>query len=381
MKTIRNIHPAWVAGIIAIAVLLWLASGLVGGKPESPEQAKPKAEPETRLVKVEVTSSQAQVITREAVVNSRTAPVRSVRVKAETSGRVIEVVAKRGATIRKNGVIARLAIKDRNAQLRQAKAVLEQRKLQYAAAQRLHKQDYMTEVDLAQSKANLEIAQAEVERIQQDISHTVIRAPFAGVLETRPVEVGDYVSVGDEIGYIIEQDPFIVRGSVSEDVIGHLQTGQPGRVTLINDEVKEGVLRYIAGEADPETRTYPVELLVANPEGRLIAGTSATMRLPLEDVSAHELEPATLTLDENGDFGIKSVDDNGRVHFFKADIVRNESGKVWLAGLPERLHVISVGQGFVSAGDQVEVVKDTARNSAATAAGEAAEEELVEAQP
>lgn len=356
MNTIKNLHPAWIAGIIAVAVTLWVLSGVGADNADTADEAeKPVKVAKASIVKVEVTSSQAQEITREAEVNSRTAPVRSVRVRAETSGRVIEVVTRRGAKIKKGGIIARLALNERKAQLRQANAVLQQRRLQNEAAQRLREGDYMTEVELAQAKANYEIALADVERIQQDINHTVIRAPFSGVLESRDVEVGDYVKVGDEIGYIIEQDPFIVRGSVSEDVIGYLEIGQPGSVTLINNEVKEGVVRYIAGEADKQTRTYTVELLVANPDGRLIAGTSALMRLPLETVKAHELEPATLTLNKDGKFGIKSVDSDDRVRFYEAKIVRNKDEMVWLAGLPDDIRVITIGQDYVTEGDTVEV--------------------------
>ncbi len=356
MNTIKNLHPAWIAGIIAVAVTLWVLSGVGADNADTADEAeKPVKVAKASIVKVEVTSSQAQEITKEAEVNSRTAPVRSVRVRAETSGRVIEVVTRRGAKIKKGGIIARLALNERKAQLRQANAVLQQRRLQNEAAQRLREGDYMTEVELAQAKANYEIALADVERIQQDINHTVIRAPFSGVLESRDVEVGDYVKVGDEIGYIIEQDPFIVRGSVSEDVIGYLEIGQPGSVTLINNEVKEGVVRYIAGEADKQTRTYTVELLVANPDGRLIAGTSALMRLPLETVKAHELEPATLTLNKDGKFGIKSVDSDDRVRFYEAKIVRNKDEMVWLAGLPDDIRVITIGQDYVTEGDTVEV--------------------------
>ncbi len=378
MKTLRSLHPAWIATIIAIAVLIWLASGLFKSGPEpagsdAPAAAK-TASDAAELVKVKVTASQGEMISREAVISGRTAPMRSVRVKAQTTGRVAAVVAERGAFVKEGAVIARLAPDDRPAQLRQARAVLEQRKLQYEAAQRLRKQDYMTEVDLAQSKANLEIAQADVERIQQDISHTVIRAPFAGILEQRPVEVGDFVSVGDEIGYVLQQNPFIVRGSVSEDVVSYLEVGGAGSVTLIDGEAKQGALRYIAAEADEQTRTYAVELEVPNAEGRLIAGTSAEMRLPLEEVLAHELEPATLTLNEAGQFGIKTVDEQDRVHFYAADVVRNEDGKVWLAGLPQALRVITVGQGFVSEGDRVDVSTDAP-------AGMDNEEELVETQP
>ena len=364
----RNIHPAWIAGLIAVAVTLWVLSGVVGTPGETAttdnDNTTETSEPEDKLVKVEVTASQAIEMAREARVNGRTAPVRSVRVRAETSGRISSIATERGANIKKGGVIARLALNERSAQLKQSEAVLEQRRLQYEAAQRLHKDDYMTEVDLAQSKANYEIAKADVTRIKQDISHTVIRAPFAGVLETRNVEVGDYVKVGYEIGYLIEQDPFIVRGSVSEDVVGYLQTGQPGSVTLINNDKREGVIRYIAGEADEQTRTYMVELLVANPEGRLIAGTSAQMHLPMETVLAHELEPATLTLNDAGDFGIKTVNEKGRVDFYKADIVRNKDDKVWLTGLPTDLQVITIGQDFVASGDEVEVINKQSDNGA-----------------
>lgn len=357
MKLLSNLHPAWIAGLILIAVLLWLASGI--NPTEAPADQTASAEEKApKLVKVEITASQAQAMLREAIVSARTAPVRSVRVRAQTSGRVSEIVAQRGALITKGAVIARIALDERQAQLRQAKAVLQQRSLQYKAAERLHKQDYMTEVELAQSKANLEIAQAEVDRTNKDISHTVLRAPFTGVLDQRPVEVGDYVKVGDEIGYVIEQDPFIVRGSVSEDQVALLKVGQSGSATLINDEIREGKVRYISGEADEQTRTYQVELEIPNPQGRLIAGTSAQLRLPLEEVSAHQLEPAVLTLNKDGEFGIKSVDKSNHVHFHKADIVRNEEGKVWLSGLPETLEVITVGQGFVSAGDKVIIDRD-----------------------
>lgn len=360
MQRVRQIHPAWVAGIIMLAVLVWLLSGLGN---DTPQEEQAAAGPETRRVTVRVTGSQAETIMREAVVSARTAPVRSVRLRAETQGRIAEIGTQRGARVAQGDVIVRLAPAERPAQLKQAQAVFEQRRLQYEAVRRLRADDYMTELELAQSRANLEIAQAEVERIRQDLERTVIRAPFGGILDRRPVEVGDYVTTGDEIGYLIELDPFIVRGSVSEDEVSLLRLGQPGSARLIDGQLRQGRIRYIASEADEQTRTYVVELEIDNPDGRLTAGTSAQLRLPLEEVSAHELEPAVLTLDAAGDFGIKSVDASNRVQFHRADIVRNESGRVWLSGLPPELRIITVGQGFVSAGDSVVVEDEPSRTT------------------
>lgn len=378
MRRLSDIHPAWIAVAIMAAVLLWLATGLIGGGAPAPQPEAERAD-ESAPTKVQVRDSRATEITRKAVVSGRTAPARAVTVRAETSGRVIEVAAERGARIEKGTLIARLAMNDRQARLREASAVREQRRLQYQAAQRMQAKGYQTEVDLAQAKANLESAQAQVEQIREDIQHTEIRAPFAGVLETRPVETGDFVSTGNEIGRVIDTDPLIVRGDVSEDVIGYLEPGQTGTAELPGDRTEEGRLRYIASEADEQTRTYRVELEIPNPDARLIAGASAEMRLPLERVMAHEVEPAILTLDADGAFGINTVGDDDRVHFRAADIVRNRDGKVWLAGLPERLRIITVGQGFVTEGDQVETAVEDGPHASRSASGN--RPEVSEAQP
>lgn len=356
MKDLRKVHPAWLAAALGAAIILWLASGLLSDQPSSSGSTASKSSAD-KLVRVQVRTSRAEQVIREAVVSGVTAPVRSVTLRAETAGQVKQVVAKRGAEVAKNAVIVRLDRGDRPAQLSQAKAIREQRRLQFQAATRLQKQGYQTKLDLATAKANMETAQAQVDAIQDDIKHTVIRAPFAGVLETRPVEEGGYVSVGDEIGRIIDQDPFIVRGDVSEDVVPYLKPGQAGSATLVGGGRVQGELRYVASDADPQTRTYRVELEVSSPDKRLISGASAQLRLPLEKVMAHEVEPAVLTLNAAGEFGIKSVDDDNRVHFDKAHIVRNRDGKVWLDGLADNLRIITVGQGFVRAGDTVDVSK------------------------
>jgi len=348
----QRVHPAWIAAGIALLVSIWMASGLIGD--DVPADARAKADAaEPEPMRVSVSESVAERIVREAVVTGRTAPVRAVDVKAETAGRVVEIAAERGERVAKGQLILRLAIEDRRERLAQAEAALAQRRVQYRAAERLHAKEYQTEIDLAQAKANLEAAKAEVARIRNEIDHTTIEAPFDGVLEAREPEVGDYLRVGDVAGRVVQQSPFLVVGHVSEDVVTKLDPGDPGTATLVDDREVRGRLRYVASEADNETRTYRVELKVTDGDRRLIAGSSAKLRLPLEEVAAHTVEAAALTIDAEGRLGVKTVDGEDRVHFHRADIVRNEDGTVWLAGLPQRVRVISTGQGFVRDGDRV----------------------------
>lgn len=238
--------------------------------------------------------------------------------------------------------------------------MLEQRKLQYEASEKLANQGHLSKVELATARTNYLTAQVELEQANEALASTRIRAPFDGILETRDIELGEFVNPGETVGTVIQNDPFLVRAQVTEDVIGYLETGQTGRVILHDGSEREGVLTYIAQQADSATRTFPVELELPNPDGELAAGRSVVLALPLETRHAHELEPAVLTLDEDGDFGIKTVNARNIVEFHKAQIVQNDNGKVWLANLPDELRIIRVGQGFVATGQKVEAVLNPA---------------------
>ncbi|MAA73532.1 MAG: efflux transporter periplasmic adaptor subunit [Salinisphaeraceae bacterium] len=346
-----------------------MASGLVAPEPDAPtDNATPAAQAEAAPVSVSVRRSIAEAVEEEAEITARTAPIRAVELRAETQGRVVSLQAQAGDRLAENDLILALSQEDRPARLDRAEAVLAQRELQWEAAQKLSEKGYQTRAGVAEARANLASARADVAAIRDELDKTRIRAPFDGVLETRPVEKGDLLRVGDTVGRLVQQSPFLVVGDVSEDVVARIEEGQAGSARLISGETVTGTVRYVAGEADEQTRTYRVELRVSPEAGRLIAGATATLRLPLGTVPAHVVEPAVMTLDDDGAFGIKTVDERDRVHFHPAEIVRNRDGRVWLTGLPEALRIITVGQGFVREGDQVDPQTDNAAAAESTAA-------------
>jgi multidrug efflux system membrane fusion protein len=76
-------------------------------------------------------------------------------------------------------------------------------------------------------------------------------------------------------------------------------------------------------------------------------------------VLAHRLSPARLTLDDEGTVGVKIVDEAGAVEFVPADIALSSSDGIWVAGLPATATIITVGQGFVSAGTRVNAIPES----------------------
>lgn len=349
-----------IAGAIALALGGWLVSGQLelGEAAVGADEVAADPTPAHRVPSVRVRDATAQPVEREIVINGKTEPARAVELRAETDGRVIEVGPERGAPVETGEVLLRLDPRDREALVRQAEATLRQRELESAAARELGRKGFQAETTVAGTEAALEAARAALARAELDLEHTVVRAPFAGVLEKRPVEIGDFIDIGDPVATVIEQDPFVVTGQVPEQDVGRLAVGMPGEAQLVTGQVVEGRLRYIGSQADPATRTFKVELEVDNPDGRFAAGVSTQLRIVTEETLAHRLPASLLSLSDEGQLGVKAVDENNEVVFLPAQIVRADADAVWLGGLPERLRVITVGQGFVRAGDEVRPVTD-----------------------
>ena len=143
-------------------------------------------------------------------------------------------------------------------------------------------------------------------------------------------------------------------------MLGNCALGDLAEVRLVTGAEIGGTVRFVSRTANPATRTFRVEIEVDNPEGVIVEGMTATLRLALGRVMAHRVSPAVLTLSDDGVLGVKAVDAEGVVHFHPASLVSESQDGVWLGDLPERLNLITVGQEFVRTGERVRPVPESA---------------------
>lgn len=350
-----------IAILLAVGAFAWIVSGQFdnGERKAIAVTEKPAEQAEAPLPTVRVMRITAATRPRSIVVNGRAEASRMVQLRAEIPGAIVHVGATEGAPVLKGQVIVRVATEDRKARLAESKALLRQRQIEYKAARELAKKGFRSSTKVAEAVAYLDAARAQVRRMQVAMSHTVIKAPFDGVLENRDVEMGAYVKEGDNVAKLVDLDPALIVAHVSERDIGRIKLGQIGTAALVNGQTVGGKIRYVAAVADPATRSFKVELEVPNAEGVVRDGVTAELTLPLAPINAYRVSPAVLTLGDDGRIGVKIVDAEDRVRFVPIQILADENDGVWIGGLPPEPRLITVGHEFVKAGQRVQPMPHT----------------------
>lgn len=345
--------------IIAVVVVLVLYFGLrsLFGGPAGGDAAAAKTTPAPSLPSVQAKLTPPATRPAQVVMRGRTEAARSVTVRSETAGVVAATPATEGSFVRQGQVLCRLSVDARQAALDQARAQLKSRQLQRKAAADLAAKGFRSETQVLEAQANLDAATAQVRAAEIALRQVEIRAPFAGVFDRRDAEVGAYLAPGQPCGVMIELNPLLVVGDVPETQAGSLRVGAPAQARLVSGQVLDGVIRYVARDADPATRTYRLEVAVANPGNAVRSGLSAELRVNAGAGAAHMIPVSSLVLDSRGRQGVRFVGADGRVGFAPVTVQEETPQGVWVSGLSGQVNVITVGQSFVAEGQKVRVAQ------------------------
>ncbi|WP_372881864.1 efflux RND transporter periplasmic adaptor subunit [Psychromonas sp.] len=343
-------RPYWIALLIACLLFLWMFSGSLEHQP----LATKKTAQET-LPKVQVTHLIPQQITKSLSLYARSKANSRAVVRAEVAGVIINSLATKGQYVQLGNRLVDIDKNELPVRLGQAKALLDERQLNYDAVKSLNARGLQASIRLAEANSLLLMAKSEVEVLRLMLARTNIRAPFAGILQEQFVEQGDYVKVGDPVFSIENIDPIVFRGDATEHHVNQLSVNQKVTATLLSGEVLSGKLTYVSAVADPRSSTFAVEAQFTNPDLKIFSGISAELVIPLYSVQAVYVSPSALAMDENGNLGVKSVVD-GEVVFTAIELVEAGNDGAWLTGFPGAVDIITLGQGFVKPGDRVQAI-------------------------
>lgn len=346
---------------IAALLTIWLFSGQINSapteiEPSIAEQNRAAEEIGTDTLPTRVRAQRVRAVEkiRYASIRGKTQNKRTVTARAEIVGRVVDRRVERGDFVTADAVLCELSVEDRQSALVEARQVLRQASIDYQGALELQAKGFNSESAIAAAKARLATAAAQLKRKELAVEKILVRAPFDGVVEDVHLEVGDYVNPGQSCATIVDLNPMLMVGRVSEKNIMELQLGQLATGELADGRVVTGPVTFIGQQSDPQTRTYAVEIQLDNSDRSLRSGITAQIKIPVASVLAQRVSPALFALDDRGEIGIRVIDENNIVHFHNVQIISDDPDGVWVTGLPNETTLITVGQEMVVAGERVD---------------------------
>ncbi len=356
---IRGSHIA--ALVIAGAVAGWMGTGnvVIGGQANSENAVPPPAERASNddiAFKVRYVSVMPETRPEVLLVRGRTEADTVVAVRAETRGTLEKRFVEKGDHVKTGDLVCQLERGTRESAIAQASATLEQAIFDYEGALELREKGYASETRVKSLKAAMDAASARLKDAEWELSHTDILATADGVVQDPIAEIGTNLAVGDLCITLINPDPMMFIGQVSERQIGDIEVGHPALITMVSGEEVNGTIRYIAPSADAATRTFRVEIEIPNSDRTLRDGVTAAAVIQLDGSEAYRIQPSWLTLDDDGSLGVRVVDQNDVVAFRKLNIISHTPETMWVTGLEPDMRVITVGQDYVIAGQTVEPV-------------------------
>ncbi len=339
--------------------------------------------------------SVAQTIDSAVILRGRTEASRQVTVAAETSGLVISEPLRKGAYVNQGDTLCRLDPGTREASLAEARARLaeavervpearagvteadarlREAEINLNAARQLSQDGFASETRLvsaqaamdaatagrqransavASAEAGIEAAEAAVAAAEREIERLEITAPFSGLLETDTAELGTLMQPGALCATIIQLDEIKLVGFVPELDVNKVTMGAIAGARLTGNKEVQGRVTFVSRSADELTRTFRVEVTVPNDDFAISDGQTAEIIVAAEGRAAHLIPQSTLTLDDDGVLGVRTVDADNTARFMPVTLLRDTVDGVWVTDLPDAVDIITIGQEFVVDGVRV----------------------------
>ncbi|MEM6762146.1 MAG: efflux RND transporter periplasmic adaptor subunit [Pseudomonadota bacterium] len=346
--------------VIGGGVAAWMLTGstVISGAAEQAEVRPPaeRSDAERALFRVRVETISSQERPQSLTIRGRTRADALVTVAAETAGRLNKRHVSRGSLVEEGDILCEIDKGVRTADLARAKAEFAKAELEFDAATKLQGRGFESETRVAATRAALDAAQALIAAAEQEMERTIVRSPIAGVVQDPIAETGSVIAVGGLCVTIVDANPIVVTGQVTERDIAKVNVGKTAEVDLVTGETVEGTVTFVSRTGSEETRTFTVEIHVPNPDETLRAGVTAEARIPLDPVVAHRVSPGVLTLADNGAIGVRAIDETNTVKFLPVRIANQDAEGFWVVGLPDTVNIITVGQDYVIEGQRVDPV-------------------------
>jgi membrane fusion protein, multidrug efflux system len=345
-------------GLVAAIGLLAAACGGDGHAAENAVDSAPG-----RVISVQVEQVTPTAFTEFVRIVGTVAANRDVTVAAEESGIIRQLFVDKGTVVRPGQAIAKIDDTVLRAQVERAEAQARLAEEAWKRQRRLWEDEKIgAEINYLEAKYGAQTARASAKELRARLDRTLVRAPIAGVLDARLVEVGSMVSPGAPIARVVDVSSVKITGGVPERYAADIARGADLRVSFDGLGRTEyiGTVQFVGATLNESNRTFPVEVTVPNPGGVIRPGMVANLQVSRRALGEAILVPQNAVLRRENGYVAYVVTERADTPVAELrDVIPgvSESGRVVIEhGLAAGERLIVVGQQQVATGDRVRVV-------------------------
>lgn len=348
-------------GTLALAGLALAACGEADGT-----QVQESAEETVRTINVEIAQLLPQEFIHFVQVVGTVEAERDVTVSAEEGGVVESLQAAKGGTVAIGDALVQIDDDVLRAQLDQAESQAALAEETWQRQKRLWEQDSVgTEIQYLQAKYGAETAAAQARALRERLARKSVRAPIAGILDDRMVEVGVMVPPGAPVARIVDVDTVKISAGVPERYAPDIERDALVRVTVdaLEGRQYEGRVDFVGSAVDRDNRTFEVEVVVPNPGLGIKPGMVANVQISRRTISDALVAPRHAVLRRENGYVVyvAQQDSNGwRAQARPVSLGVSRGDHVVITdGLEPGERIVVVGQQQVADGDMLQVTNDT----------------------
>jgi len=346
MKTYQKVIIAVVVCAVGLAAFQWFRKGRDVGLPAGKEPTPVEV----------VTAKSGTILRRVRTVGTLTA-IQSVVLHPEVTGKIAKIYFTEGQEVKAGDPIFKIDDAMYKAKVKEAEARLAQARGEHERAIKLLEKKFGTLQQRDKTLADMQIAEANLEEAKISLDHTLITAPFEGVLGLTEVSMGALVSGETALVTIVDLDPINVDFHVPESYLPFVHVGDTVDVTIEDFDILpvEAKIIAISPEIEETTRTVTLRAQMSNKERAYRPGEFAHVLVVAGEIKDAILIPQTAIEREGEEEHVWLVVDNVAVKTTVSTGMRDGSEVEITHGVKEGDVVISAGQFKVHDGDEVTI--------------------------
>jgi membrane fusion protein, multidrug efflux system len=354
----------YTGSMAVVAVAAALVTAACGGSNGNSAAAAASSDAPARVINVQVVTVAAETFSEYVNVTGTAEAERAVTLSSEESGVVRALFVQRGQRVQAGQPIAKIDDSVLRPQYDKAKSEAALALETYERQRRLWEQDQIgSEMGYLRARATAETTAAQARALAARLDRTTVRAPIAGVLDDRFVEVGTLVAPGTPVARVVDASTIKVVGGVPERHALQIRQGGAANVTFDHIVGQEfaGTTRFVGTALNEQNRTFPIEIALPNTTGLLKPGMVAKIAVRRSTSGQALLVPREAVMRAEDGYHVYVVVSRGGTDVAEARTVTlgaSAAGRVVIdSGLLPGDRVVVVGQQQVASGDVVRVVE------------------------